>query len=159
MKTSFPPTTRRRALQTVLNQKLLAAEANKRGVSAENLIKLEVDSKVAATSDDQVSAYYQGYPNEFHQPLEDVRDKISEGLMQRAVNEGKLVLLLSPPKVELTFDPARLRGDPRGDPKAPVTIVEFSDFSCSYCRGAESTMNELLGNYPGIVVPRIQTRR
>jgi hypothetical protein len=83
MKTSFPPTTRRRALQTVLNQKLLAAEANKRGVSAENLIKLEVDSKVAATSDDQVSAYYQGYPNEFHQPLEDVRDKISEGLMQR----------------------------------------------------------------------------
>ncbi len=52
---------------------------------------------------------------------------------------------LSPPKVEVPVDPARLRGDP----KAPVTIVEFSDFSCPFCRKAEATVKELLLKYPG----------
>jgi protein-disulfide isomerase len=95
------------------------------------------------------------------EPFDDVKGKIRQdlkdqeiskarvaylqGLVQQAMNDGELVVLLSPPKVEVTVDPARLRGDPN----APITIVEFSDFSCPYCRKAESTMNELLAKYPG----------
>jgi len=152
---------KRAALQNVLNQKLVAAEAKKRGLTNEELFKTEVDSKVADASDGELSAYYQARQGSINQPLDEVKDKIRQqmkteaiqkarlaymqGLMQQAVNDGSLVLLLSPPKFEVPVDPARLRGDP----KAPVTIVEFSDFSCPFCRKAEATLKELLAKYPG----------
>jgi len=35
----------------------------------------------------------------------------------------------------------------RGAAAAPVTIVEFSDFHCPYCRGVQPTLSELLSKY------------
>jgi protein-disulfide isomerase len=151
-----------RALREVLDRKLIEAEAKKKGVSVEDLLKTEVNSKVADPSDEEVSAYYQAHrQNLNNQPLDQVKEKIrqglkdieiqkasmvyTQGLLQRAVDEGDLIVKLRPPQVEMTVDPARLRGDA----KAPVTIVEFSDFSCGYCRKAESTMTDLLARYPG----------
>jgi protein-disulfide isomerase len=152
-----------RALHAVLDQKLVEAEAKTKGVSVEDLMKSEVISRVADPSEDQVSAYYQTHQSQINQPFEDASDKIRQGLkdleiqkarllyvqdlLQQAVNDGELVVLLSPPKVEMTADPARLRGDS----KAPVTIVEFSDFSCPFCQKAESTINGLLAKYQGKV--------
>jgi protein-disulfide isomerase len=37
----------------------------------------------------------------------------------------------------------------RGNPNAPVTIVEFSDFECPYCKAAEPTLKHLLEKYSG----------
>jgi protein-disulfide isomerase len=152
---------RLRALHAVLDQKLVEAEAKKKGISTEELLRSEVISKVADPTDEQVKAYYGSRQGEMKEPFDDVKGKIRQdlkdqeiskarvaylqGLVQQAMNDGELVVLLSPPKVEVTVDPARLRGDPN----APITIVEFSDFSCPYCRKAESTMNELLAKYPG----------
>jgi protein-disulfide isomerase len=154
---------RLRALHAVLDKKLVEAEAKKKGISTEELLRSEVISKVADPTDEQVKAYYESRQGEMKEPFDDVKDKIRQGLkdqeiskarvvyfqglVQQAMNDGELVVLLSPPKVEVTVDPARLRGDPN----APITIVEFSDFSCPYCRKAESTMNELLAKYPGKV--------
>ncbi|MEM1055085.1 MAG: thioredoxin domain-containing protein [Bacteroidota bacterium] len=36
----------------------------------------------------------------------------------------------------------------RGNPDAPVTIIEFSDFECPYCRLASSTIETVLEQYP-----------
>jgi len=36
----------------------------------------------------------------------------------------------------------------RGNPNAPVTIVEFSDFQCPYCAGLEPTLKQVLKAYP-----------
>jgi len=36
-----------------------------------------------------------------------------------------------------------------GDPKAPVTIVEYSDFQCPVCRSLHDTLRGILPNYPG----------
>lgn len=154
---------RHRALESVLDQKLVANEAKKKGVTADALLKAEVDSKIEDPTEDQVTAYYQSNQGHINQPFDEVKDKIRQGLkdqaiqkarilyvqglMQEAVNDGDLVIMLRPPKVEISADPARLRGDP----KAPVTIVEFSDFSCPYCRKAESTVNDILAKYQGKV--------
>jgi len=39
-----------------------------------------------------------------------------------------------------------------GDPKAPVTIVEFSDFECPVCRTLHDTLRGILPNYPNVRV-------
>jgi len=38
-----------------------------------------------------------------------------------------------------------------GDPKAPVTIVEYSDFECPVCRNLRDTLRNILPNYGGKV--------
>jgi protein-disulfide isomerase len=37
-----------------------------------------------------------------------------------------------------------------GDPKAPVTLVEFSDFECPVCRSLHDVLRGMLPNYPGV---------
>jgi protein-disulfide isomerase len=156
-------TVKMRALHAVLDQKLIAAEATRKGVTEEQLFNTEVVAKVADPSEDQIRAYYDSRPEMKQQPYEAVKDKIRDGmkaveiskarasyiqeLMQQAINDGDLSLLIAPPAIEIAADPSRLRGDP----KAPVTIVEFSDFSCPFCRKAEAIITEVLAKYPGQV--------
>jgi protein-disulfide isomerase len=39
-----------------------------------------------------------------------------------------------------------------GDPKAPVTLVEFSDFQCPVCRSLHDALRGMLQNYPQVRV-------
>ena len=59
-----------------------------------------------------------------------------------------------------TFPPAAIERRPmpdakgfasRGAANAPITIVEFSDFECPFCKTADGTMDELIKAYPGKV--------
>ena len=50
-------------------------------------------------------------------------------------------------RVDVSFDPTRFRGSPR----APVIIVEFSDFQCPFCRQVQPTLKNLLAKYEGRV--------
>src|SRR4051812_23831452 len=38
-----------------------------------------------------------------------------------------------------------------GDPKAQITIQEFSDFECPYCAKGAETMSQIIKKYPGKV--------
>ena len=46
------------ALNQLIRKKLIEVEAKKKGLSTEELIKQEVDSKVAEPSDDEAKGYY-----------------------------------------------------------------------------------------------------
>jgi protein-disulfide isomerase len=61
---------------------------------------------------------------------------------------------------DLTKDPLaenrarlQLKDSPSvGDPKAPVTIVEYSDFECPVCRNLHDALRTMLPNYPQVRV-------
>ena len=152
-----------RALHEALDQKLIEAEAKKQGVSRDDLFKAEVLAKAVDPTEEQVRAYYESRPEQKSHPYDEVKDSIRTGmksveigkaqaayvarLWQQAMNDGELTLLIKPPKIEIKADASRLKGDA----KAPITIVEFSDFSCPFCLKAESSIAAVLAKYPGQV--------
>jgi len=49
--------------------------------------------------------------------------------------------------VRMDYDPARVKGNP----EAPITIVEFADFQCSFCSKVQPLLDNVLGKYKGKV--------
>ena len=147
------------ALESVIHQRLVEAEARARGVTPEKLMAEEVDAKAPPPTDEEVEAFYLGQKERINRPLDAVRAQLRQGLWEAKLEQvreafyqslrekAKISILLRPPTVEVAIDPARLRGDP----KAPVTIVEFSDFQCPFCQRVQPTLLELLARYPGKV--------
>ncbi len=148
-----------KALENLVQQKLLAAEAGKKGVAPEKLLEQQVDSKVGEPTDAEVAAYYLGQKDRMNRPFEEVKTQLRGALKQAKLQQARqeyferlrekaeVAILLRPPKVEVGYDPGRLRGNP----KAPVVIVEFSDFQCPYCQRVQATLKEVLAKYDGRV--------
>jgi protein-disulfide isomerase len=152
-----------RGLDALLEEKLLEAEAKKKGVSITQLVATEVDSKVADPTADELNAYYLARQDQLNQRLDELREQLQQALkglkvqqarqtyakslLEKAKASGEVVVLLHPTRIEVGFDAARLKGSPN----APVMIVEFSDFSCPYCRQAEATLREIVSKYQGKV--------
>ncbi len=145
-----------RTLEKLIDQKLLEAEGKKRGIPADQVENIEVDSKIADPTDAEVEAYYLGQGNR-SRSLDEVKAQLRESLkqakldlarqefMQRLWREYNVGILLSAPKADVGFDAARVRGPA----DAPITIVEFSDFQCPFCRSSYPVMKELLSKYAG----------
>src|SRR6266567_532977 len=144
---------RRKALDSLIEQKMLEAAAKKKGLTTEKLLDQEVNSKIPDPRDAELEGYYLAL--KVNRPLAEVkpqlRDAYKQAKMQQARQDylkalradSNVVVLLSAPRVEVAHDPARLRGNP----KAPVMIVEFSDYQCPYCHSVEPTVKELLAKY------------
>jgi protein-disulfide isomerase len=62
--------------------------------------------------------------------------------------KGGAITPFSPEKRSVAASPS---APWRGTAGAPVTIVEFADFECPFCKRAEDTLKEVLENYPGKV--------
>lgn len=145
------------ALDGVIQKRVLEAEAKIRGISVDKLQEEEVDSKVPEPTEAEVKGYYLAVRNEINKPFDEVKAQLQNAVKLLNIAEARqeyanslrakdeVVVLLSPPKVEVALDPARVRGNPN----APVTIVEFSDFQCPYCSKAEGTLKDLLAKYDG----------
>ena len=148
-----------RALENLINQKLLEAEAGRKGISTEKLLEQEIDSKVSEPSEAELDAFYLGQKDRLNRPFTEVKPQLKQALQQARIQQirqdyikrlrdkADVNILLRPPTVELTFDPNRLRGNPR----ARVTIIEFSDFQCPYCKMAQATLKQVLEKYDGRV--------
>jgi protein-disulfide isomerase len=145
---------KRKALDSLIEQKVLEAAAKKKGLTNDKLIEQEVNSKIPDPSDAQLEGYYFGL-RVTSSPFEEIKPKLREAYKQAKLQEARqnyiknlrtesnVIVQLSAPRVEVAYDPARLRGNA----KAPVMIVEFSDYECPYCHQAEPTVKELLAKY------------
>jgi protein-disulfide isomerase len=151
---------KRRALDVVIQQKSLEAEAARKGVSVRELLMIEVDSKVIEPTDAEARAFYEERKDSLKHPFDaEMRAEILKSLKQERLREARsayvdqllsrsnVAILLAPHRTEVSHDPSRLRGNP----DAPVTIVEFSDFECPYCQSVQPTLHELMTKYEGKV--------
>jgi protein-disulfide isomerase len=150
---------RKRALENLIDQRLLEAEAKKKGVSTDKFLEQEVDAKVADPTDAEVYAFYLGQKNQLNRPFDEAKAQLKTSLKQAKIQQAhqdfyaqlrkqsQVAVLLQPPKVEVSYDPARVRGNP----KAPVMIVEFSDFQCPYCQAVEPTLRNVFAKHEGQV--------
>jgi len=146
-------------LEDLVNQKVIEAEAGRKSLPADKLLERQVDAKVGDPSEAELQAYYLGQKDRLNRPIAGIEQQLRAAFRQSRIQQARqdylkslreeagVAILLRPPKVELVADPGRLRGDP----KAPVVIVEFSDYQCPFCQGAEATLKEVLARYEGRV--------
>jgi protein-disulfide isomerase len=74
-------------------------------------------------------------------------DGAAATLLPLLQHEMSTQMELPAPKMNVSYDKTLLRGMP----EAQITIVEFTDFRCGFCRQAESTLKEVLAKYPSKV--------
>jgi len=153
---------KRTELDALIARRLLAQEAAKRGISVPTLLDSEVTAKLGLVSEKEIEDFYQANKSRMRGDDTDIRQKIRAFLQQQKLNagrevfveslrsQGKVVVRLQPPaaiRVQVSTDGAPVRGAT----DAPVTIVEFSDFECPFCKQTHPTLKQLLERYPGKV--------
>ena len=129
---------RRQALEDLIAERLLAEEAKKRGLSSEDLLRQEVETRIQKPSRASVEAVYERNRQRFAgEPRAETLARIEEALLGRSAAEGEMAYerdLRARADVTIHLDPPRLAIDiPQGAPgtgpdDAPVTIVEFTDY-------------------------------
>jgi len=132
---------RERALERIVEEKLIALETAKRGVTQTQLFKAEVEDKAEPVKDEEVASFYEGNKARIPATLEQAREQIRLYLMNQRKAEiynGLIARLKKDHGFQSYLDPLRIdvatEGHPsRGPAAAPVTLVEFSDFECPFC--------------------------
>jgi protein-disulfide isomerase len=153
----------RQKLEELIAERLLAQEAKSRGMSVEQLLNEEVYSKAQSVTEDEITKFIstrQTQPSQADQT--ELRMKSRDFIRsQKLVRQQQdyvrrlrekasvAVYLEEPASARAGLSP--LKGFARGPNNAPVTIVEFSDFQCPFCKAVRPTINELMTRYTGKV--------
>jgi protein-disulfide isomerase len=147
---------RRTAIDVIVGNLLLDAEAKARGTDRATLVDREITSKVVPPSAADIEAWYAANPARVQgAPLDQVRTPIRGLLIQEratAIRATFLDGLKAKTAVAMTLEPPRERvadaGRPaRGPANARVEIIEFSDFQCPYCERAYPVVQQVLSTY------------
>ena len=137
-----------------VRNRLVDAEAEKRGVTKEELLDTEVTAKVTEVSDDEINAFYEERKAQIRAPMDQVRPQIRQYLAQQKGLDAYQALidsLESKYEVKYFIEPFRIdvaaEGPSKGPADAEVTIVEFSDFECPFCGRVNPTLAQVQDTY------------
>ena len=147
---------RRNALNSLVAQKVIDAEAARRGFTIDELQQAVVSGVTVSDAEiDEAMARvtpgssFGGMPGQ----IEQIRLGL-QGQKQQVALREYLAALVADASLDIHLvapEPLRLAvtddGPSRGNPEAPVTIVEFSDFECPYCRQMHGTLTAVLADY------------
>jgi protein-disulfide isomerase len=143
------------ALDRMLDEKVLEAEAEKQKIPVEQLLAKEAQSS-GAVSEDAVNTFYeQNKARMGSSTLEQIGPRIRRFLEERQLNDARATYvtgLREKAAVAIKLETPRIavaaEGPSLGKADAPVTIVEFSDYQCPFCKRAEPIVQEVLKKYP-----------
>jgi protein-disulfide isomerase len=155
-------TLKRQKVDALINDKLLEKEAAKRKLTVPQLLDAEVTAKVGLVTEQEIEKFYQDNKAQIKGDDPQLREKIRAYLQNQKLaakreefltslrSQAKIVDNLKPPPV-IRAEVAIAGAPVRGPAQAPVTIVEFSDFECPFCKRAHPTVTQLLEKYSGKV--------
>jgi protein-disulfide isomerase len=152
-------TMQRAQLESMVDEQLLSGEAAKRGITLDALTQAEINTRIEPVTTADASAFYEANKARLQggtfaalqeqikthltsQRLTARRQQFVASLREKAT----ITMFLEAPEPFRSEVP--LAGAPvRGNPNAPVTIVEFSDFHCPFCRRAHPVIQQLMTTY------------
>jgi protein-disulfide isomerase len=153
---------KKQQVDVLVARRLMEAEAKRRGVTPEAFEEAEVTSRIGTVTDAEIDAFVEANRARLRGDVTQLRPQIRDFLREQKVEarrEAVVGQLRSAAKVDVRLAaPAPFRasvdveGAPvRGTAEAPITIVEYSDFHCPFCRRVQPTLNTLLDKYKGQV--------
>jgi protein-disulfide isomerase len=152
---------RKNALEDLIHQRLIKKAATGRGVSEDELMRVEVGDKVKPPSPAEIQEIYDANRDRVGgRTRAEVEPQIISSVVQQRTAErarafvqglrdqAKVKIVLEQPRSEVTIPPGMAV---LGPADAKVTIVEFSDYLCPYCQSAEAVVSKVLERYKGKV--------
>jgi protein-disulfide isomerase len=154
---------RKEALDQMVDDYLLQQAAKKDKLSVADYVKREVDDKAAADVNDAMAKKFYDENKDRIPALktagsyDKIKDRLiaalrqrdaqrqHEELMARLRKDGGAKILLEPPRISVNLSAA---GHPTLGPKnAPVTVIEFADFQCPFCKRSEDAVKAIREKY------------
>ncbi len=156
-------TARKEAVDQLVDDYLLQQAAKKEKLSVSDYIKREVDDKVVAEVNDATAKkFYDDNKNKIPAlktagSYDKIKDRLIAALRQRDAQQqheqllarlrkdSDAKILLEPPRINVNLSAA---GHPALGPKnAPVTMIEFGDFQCPFCKRSEDAVKAVHEKY------------
>jgi protein-disulfide isomerase len=142
-------------INQILKEKVIDAEATKRGMTMDQLIEAEAGPGLEPTEQEISDWYQRNQVRAGGRSLEQVRAQVvnvlksqrlkaaKDKLEQRLNDERKVVILYKPYRLAFTNGDAPAIGKEG----APVELVEFSDFQCPFCFSFVPTLKKVEKDY------------
>jgi protein-disulfide isomerase len=139
-------------LEQMIIDRLLDAESEKRGVSRDQLLDLEVWARVPEPTVAEIESVYQANLQQLIAlPREEAIGRVTQFLNQRNYDSALAVYidgLKEEYSVEERLEPYRVAVETEGYPahgpeNAPITLIEFSDFECPFCRQTQPVLDQI----------------
>lgn len=153
---------RKEQLEGLIALRLFEAEAKRRGITPQQLEETEVVAKAGGVTEPEIDAFIEANRARIRGDVTQLRPQVREYLQEQKLQQRRTTVvegLRAASSVDVTLAPpppfraeVDIAGAPvRGDVAAPVTIIEYSDFHCPFCRRVQPTLTELLEKYKGKV--------
>jgi protein-disulfide isomerase len=155
---------KRQKLDEMIDERLLSREAAARGLSVEALLERDVNARAGTVTHDEILLFYNANRHQLRGNVSELSDqirgylqiraqlqneKVAEGrkaFLQQLRSDAKVVVHLAEPRV-VRVDVSTEGAPFLGPADAPVTIVEFSDFHCPYCKRVLPSLTELRSRF------------
>ena len=147
----------REGLDEMIGEELIKQEAAARGVTVEALTKQEIEDKAGKPTDEQAQKLYDANKDKlggasFESVKARLMDHLKDGLVEERreafvtdlKKKYKTTVALQAPMVEVSTGGRPSRG---GGANAPVTMIEFSDYECPFCKKADETVQQVMKTY------------
>lgn len=145
-------------MDQLIDDTLLLAEANRRQIGPEQIVRAEISDKVRNPTEDEINKFYNENKSRISGDLNSIRNQLvsylqnesrqqlEKDLSARLRKGADIRWMITEPaqpvqNVSVDDDPSR------GDANAAVTVVEFTDFQCPACAAMHPVLDEVLKSY------------
>jgi len=150
---------RKDAIDDIVDNYLLEQAAKKAGMNPDEFVRHEISAKGGAVTEADARKYYDQHKAQIqaqtNRPFDQIKPQLIAALQKQQDTQRReqlMAKLKADEPVKILLVQPRVKVESAGHPwtggkDAPVTIVEFSDFQCPFCRAAEASVKTIKEKY------------